>query len=37
MGFLERFLPKEDRFAALMLYGMVIPFFRRNLAPPLMA
>jgi len=23
MGFLEKFLPKEDRFAALMLYGMV--------------
>jgi hypothetical protein len=23
MGFVERFLPKEDRFAAWMLYGMV--------------
>ena len=23
MTFMERFLPKEDRFAALMLYGMV--------------
>lgn len=23
MGLLEKFLPKEDRFAALMLYGMV--------------
>lgn len=23
MGLLEEFLPKEDRFAALMLYGMV--------------
>ena len=23
MGFLERFLPEQDRFAALMLYGMV--------------
>jgi len=23
MGFLQTFLPKEDRFAALMLYGMV--------------
>tara|TARA_R110002060_G_scaffold29372_1_gene39651 strand:- start:1141 stop:1347 length:207 start_codon:yes stop_codon:yes gene_type:complete len=23
MGFFQRFLPKEDRFAALMLYGMV--------------
>lgn len=23
MGLMERFLPKEDRFAALMLYGMV--------------
>lgn len=23
MTFIERFLPKEDRFAALMLYGMV--------------
>lgn len=23
MGLLEKFLPKEDRFAALLLYGMV--------------
>jgi len=23
MGLVEKFLPKEDRFAALMLYGMV--------------
>lgn len=23
MGLLERFLPKEDRYAAMMLYGMV--------------
>lgn len=23
MGFLSSFLPKEDRYAALMLYGMV--------------
>lgn len=24
MGFLEKFLPKEDRAAALLLYGMVL-------------
>lgn len=23
MGLIDKFLPKEDRFAALMLYGMV--------------
>lgn len=23
MGLIEKFLPKEDRFAALLLYGMV--------------
>lgn len=24
MGIIERFLPKEDRYAALMLYGMIL-------------
>ena len=24
MGLVEKFLPKEDRYAALMLYGMVV-------------